>query len=134
MPHAKTFLMAYSPSAKEFVPEEDYYQGHLMADHLEYLEDMIDKTVQLQETVRIVKDSHVSALEANKKLKAEDVDRLISLARKRNEEIAKQIESLQEILDGNRKTFAVDAPDGEPDWHVIEEMEQVKEILDGSNN
>ena len=134
LPHAKTLLKAtaaayYSPSPKEFVPDEDYYHGHLMADHLEYLEDMIDKSVQLQETVRIVKDSHAAALDTNKKLKAQDVDRLISIARARNQEIAMQLERLQVVMDDNKKTFAVDAPDGEPDWHVIEELETVNELL-----
>ena len=134
LPHAQTLLKTaaaayYSPSPKDFVPDEDYYHGHLMADHLEYLEDMIDKSVQLQETVRIVKDSHTAALDTNKKLKAQDVDRLISIARARNQEIAMQLDRLQVVMNDSKKTFAVDAPDGEPDWHVIEELEKVNDIL-----
>ncbi|GKY93837.1 hypothetical protein MPSEU_000350600 [Mayamaea pseudoterrestris] len=130
LPYTRTLPKAafYSPTPKEFVPEEGYYHGHLITENLEYLNDVIDKSVELQETVRTVKDSHAAAVESNKTLKAEDVRRLLALARKRNDEIATQIGILQNILDDNR-TFAVDAPDGIPDWYVIEELEKVQEIL-----
>lgn len=49
---APTLLKGFTARAfsaeKVQVPPEDYHDGHLMADHLEYLDDMLDKTVKIE--------------------------------------------------------------------------------------
>jgi hypothetical protein len=42
----------------EKVPEEDYYDGHLMADHLEYLDDMMEKTLKVETVMSELKETY----------------------------------------------------------------------------
>jgi hypothetical protein len=134
---ASSYSSASSSARDNSVPDENsnddvyYYHGHLMADHLEYLEDMIEKSLQIHESVRIVKESKVAAMESNKRLRAQDVDRLIAHARRQVHDMASQLERLEQVMERNKQIlFAVDAPDGESDWHVIEELENVKYLIE----
>jgi hypothetical protein len=112
------------------VPPEDYYQGHLMADHLEFLEDMIDKTAKLEESVESLKQTHQQFVQNVKWMDGQDIEELLEPTRKKKEDITKQLVELRKLMASAKKTYAVDAPDGESDGHIQEELLEIKHIID----
>ncbi len=119
---------------EEEVPPEDYYDGHLMADHLEYLDDMIEKTVELKESMEELKQSKLSAIEKAssgvKWIETAEIDRLFEQTSAQKAALGEQLEELKVKMAEARKTYAVDSPDGYSDAWEKEEMEEIKHIID----
>jgi len=119
----------------DFVPKEDYYDGHLIADHLEYIDDMMEKTVKLEEVLDDLKLVHE---EARAKVTASNVhwmepgmiDQLFEQSAAKKEAIRQHIKELKELMEMTKQAFAVDAPDGTSDGYMKEEMEEARHIFD----
>jgi len=118
----------------EVAPPEDYYDGHLMADHLEYLEDMIEKTDMLKASMEELKLTKLAAVERAssgvKWIEAAEIDRLFDQTARQKEEITAGLAELKAKMAEARKTYAVDAPDGYPDGYFKEEMAEINHIID----
>lgn len=112
------------------VPPEDYYHGHLMADQLEYLDDMIEKFTELEASINYFNETHDSAAKQVKWMDGKDIDTYFEPASKKKAEMALQVAELKRLMLDAKKTFAVDAPDGESDGHVLEEIMEVSQIID----
>ena len=48
----------------------------------------------------------------------------------RKEEIMGRLAKIQAQMEDAKKTFAVDSPDGEVDGHILEELDEVKHIIE----
>ena len=124
--------------ATEPVPEEDYYDGHLMADHLEYIDDMIEKTVQIESFMTELKDTYAQkrkavVLDDSSTLSKEELDALFAKAAIQKEQISSQLESMKGILLAQKSkagAYAVDAPDGTSDGQFLDGIEEANEIID----
>jgi len=131
--YAMRIPQAFSTKAKQSgVPEEDYYDGHLLADQLEYLDDMIEKTAKMEEQMKELQEQHAMAVtQAGVKwMDAAEIDELFKSSTQKKQELAAQMAELKELMASARKTFAVDAPDGESDWHLKDEMAEINHIID----
>src|SRR3569832_1526454 len=69
------------------VPSEDYFDGHLMADHLEFLDDMIEKASVLEESLDNLKETHETFVQNVKWMDGQDIEQLLEPSRKQKEEI-----------------------------------------------
>lgn len=124
---------------REEVPVEAYdTEGHLLTDHLEFLDRMLEKTTKMEESMDELKETH------NKKKKALvnsphysiinmteyiEIEDLFSTATQQKEEISKSMAELKEMMNEAKKTYAVDALDGESGRHMKEEMKEVDHII-----
>ena len=128
-------VFSFRGMSTEKVPDEDYYDGHLMADHLEYIDDMIDKTIQIESFMTDLKETYNqkrSAMQGDSPtLTKEELDALFAKAALQKEQISSSLESMKAILLAQKtKTYAVDAPDGTSDGSIREGIQEVNEIID----
>lgn len=110
------------------IPEADYYKGHLMTDHLEYLDDVLEKTLKLEGSIQDLHETH----EKKKALYASigwtdsaERDELFQEDAAKQSAIQRDIEELKDFVKIAKRTFAVDAPDGTPDGYQQEEMHDI---------
>ncbi|CAJ1933322.1 unnamed protein product [Cylindrotheca closterium] len=125
----------FSSSAREQVPKEDYYNGHLLADHLEYIDDMLDHTLNIENTVEGLKSIHAKKYEAYKTLSpgaTSELDALFHQAAAEKEELSKQLKDLKNMMMKVQKNpfFAVDSPDGMADAELVNDEAEVDRIID----
>jgi hypothetical protein len=113
------------------VPPEDYYDGHLMADHLEYLDDMIEHANLLERHLDDLQVKHLRLLSATSNVKwmdAGDIEALFGPSRRAHSSMSQQLLQTREELAS--RAFAVDAPDGTPDGRIQEELREVEHIIE----
>jgi hypothetical protein len=105
-----------------------------MADHLEYLDDMIEKTVKMEESMEGLKDTYKKKRVAFSNIgwtDSTEIDRLFDQAALQKDELSGQLAELRSMMAAAReKGFAVDAPDGTSDAMRRENLKQVNEIID----
>jgi hypothetical protein len=119
----------------EKVPEEDYYDGHLLTDHLEYLDDMLDKTLKIETSMEELKQTYAQKREAYNKHQGsgsnEEIDGLFEKSASQKQHLSHQIASLKALLMQAQGTyFAVDAPDGTSDAQLRDGLKEVNQIID----
>jgi len=117
----------------ERIPKEEYYQGHLMADHLEYIDGMIEKAVEMEESINKIQDVHDKkkdlAMNVNW-MESYEIRDLFKKSEQQKKELREQISSLRDILtEARSRLIAVDAPDGTSDDMVQEDMQAVEAII-----
>jgi len=115
------------------VPENDYYHGHLMADHLEYLEDVMDRSVQLESELGELQETYEKMPTAFHNVgftTSSEIDELFLDAKTKKANMKKQIAELQAVIESAKRTIAVDGPDGLPDDIVAHEMDEINHIID----
>ena len=106
-----------------------------MADHLEYLDDMIEKTIKIEESMEGLKDTYSKKKKAYTTvgwMESAEIDRLFETAAMQKEELSLQVEELKALMQEARAKggFAVDAPDGTSDAMRKENLKQVNQIID----
>lgn len=121
-------------SVEERVPDEDYVDGHLINDHLEYLDDMIDKTLEIETNMERLKETYSLKRKAyNESASLEEMEHLFLQAEEQKRLISAQIASLKSSLQLARSAptgFAVDGPDGTSDELEQLYSEEVNELLE----
>jgi hypothetical protein len=108
------------------IPEEDYYNGHLLTDHLEYLDDVLEKTIHFEEFMVDLQDIW------HRKKRAEEVESLSRQANHHSEMVRKHIGSAKQTVKVAKQwvsPFAVDAPDGTPDGYTQEESTEIQKLI-----
>jgi hypothetical protein len=116
----------------EQVPPEDYYNGHLMTDRLEYLDDMLDKTLALESSLDELKTTYKQKKSAmTQGNSSADMEALFEKSAFQKENMSRQIEVLKASLKSARSSgYAVDAPDGVSDFEINEGVEGAASIID----
>jgi hypothetical protein len=115
----------------EQVPPEDYYDGHLLTDRLEYLDDMLDKTLALETSLDELKATYQQKKSAMKQGgSSSDMDSLFEKSAFQKENMSRQIEVLKASLKSARSGYAVDAPDGVSDFEINEGVQEAASIID----
>jgi hypothetical protein len=113
------------------VPEEDYYDGHLIVDHLEYLDDMIDKCLAIETSMDELKDTNAQKRRAYKEASSDEVNALFEKSASQKENISSQLANLKAIMkSAQQNAFAVDGPDGTTDAQEREGLQEVSKIID----
>jgi hypothetical protein len=116
----------------EKVPKEDYVNGHLLVDHLEYLEDMMDVTLRMEQSMMELHDVYDEKKLALEELSEEvSLDALFEKSAAQKALLSEQIEELKTVL-LNAKAFATDGPDGTADGEVREGLREVNRIIDSA--
>jgi hypothetical protein len=111
-------------------------KADVMDDHLRYLEEMVEKSVEISQIVKDLTDSHTEhktnyyRAGGTQWMTQADIDAIFESATKNQEEMALALEDMKALIEDAKSTFAVDAPDGETDWHVKAEMKEIKHIID----
>ena len=132
-PRSTTFFKCMSSSSEKLpLPPEEYVNGHLKTDQLEFLDDMIAKTVEIEETMEALKDTYGKKKHAYTNvgwMESSEIDRLFETAATQKEDLSQKIASLKAMMKQAKGTFAVDAPDGLPDARIKEEMAEINNII-----
>jgi hypothetical protein len=128
--------------SREMIPEEDYYDGHLLADHLEYLDDMLDKTLKLENSMTGLKETHDKKYEALKRNGSDtaELDALFHHAASQKSHISGQVTDLKKVLMEvtdlkkvlmeAQNNYAVDGPDGTADGQIEDDLVEIDKIID----
>lgn len=123
------------------VPLEDYYEGHLMADHLEFLDDMMEKATELEESLQSLRDSHerwaqqqqqLSSPPTVKWMESGEIDQLLEPTRQKTVALQRQLSDLRKLVASARRVYAVDAPDGVSDAEEKAELRHVQEWVEAA--
>lgn len=115
------------------IPDADYYKGHLMADHLEYLDDVLEKTVELEESMQDLHDTHEKKKAVYTTIgwtDSAEMEELFQNEEAKKAALQRQIDELKEIVASAKRSFAVDAPDGMPDGYQQEELKEINHIIE----
>jgi hypothetical protein len=118
-------------------------KDQLMAGYREYLDQMMDKTSKIESSMQALRETSLTqkkqyaATTGTTTIKwtdASEIDKLFDESVKHKDDISTELAKLQSILHEARQEFyyGVDAPDGEGDWHVREEMQEIKHIIDNA--
>ena len=115
------------------VPDSDYYEGHLVADHLEYLDDVMEKSIQLESELGDLQKIYDKKQELYNNVgftTSDEIDQLFLDAKVKKARMRAQLAEMKAIIESAKRTIAVDAPDGTPDDIVAHEMEEIGHIID----
>jgi hypothetical protein len=126
------------PPMKEKVPPADYYNGHLMTDHLEYIDDLIEKTMEMEGSMGDLKETYTRKREIYygdehngvRWMESSEIDALFQDAATQKAKLSEQLADMKKLLADAKKTFAVDAPDGYPDDLEKEELKEIDFIIE----
>jgi succinate dehydrogenase flavin-adding protein (antitoxin of CptAB toxin-antitoxin module) len=98
----------------------------------EHLEDMLKTTCKIEDSVDELKATHAQkgrALKADAGTNSPRMNTLFDKAAAQKEQISNQIASLKAKMVDARKVFAVDAPDGTPDYELERGLKEVDQII-----
>ena len=128
-PRSNNYL-SFSTQQTERVPPEDYVDGHLLTDHLEFLDDMLDKTLMMEESMAELQDIYNEKRAALADLsEAVELDVLFEKSASKKALMSSQIAELKAVLN-NARAYASDAPDGTSDAELRTNAKVVQEIID----
>jgi hypothetical protein len=114
---------------EEHVPKEDYVNGHLLTEHLEYMEDMIDLTLRMEQSMLELQEIYDEKREALANLsEMVEMDALFEKSASTKALLSSQIAELKAVL-ANARAFASDAPDGTTDAELQEGVHEVNRII-----
>lgn len=119
----------------ENVPSEDYYHGHLMADHLEYLDDMIEKTMLIESSMDELKETYNTKrdmITSVKWMESGEIEELFNKSAAQKKQIKEQLGELKILLKQakGRAMHGVSAPDGTSDDMNKSDMDAIDEIIE----
>lgn len=129
-------------AAKEGLPPDDYYDGHLIGDNLEYLEELIEKTKVLLQKMEELRERKIQAVEMaklsefdgfnSKWVASKEIDRLLEETVAQKAHITGQFEEFKAAMLDCKRTvsYAVDAPDGVNDGEVEDMLEDINHIIE----
>lgn len=126
-----------SAHVKEKISNDEYYRGHLLCDQLEYVNDTIEK---IEESVNTLEDLNykkrsilTNTIGLMNDRSRNEMKHLFEQATATKVAVKKQIQDMKDALklykECNKKSFAVDAPDGLSDDCKQSEMNEVHQIL-----
>lgn len=128
---SSAIIMPFSSHAhvEEVVPKEDYVNGHLITDHLEYMEDMLDVTLRMEQSMQDLQEIYDEKQQALANMsEMVEVDALFEKSAHKKAMLSAQITELQTVL-ANARAYATDAPDGTPDAELREGAREVDRII-----
>lgn len=118
---------------REPVPPEDYQDGHLITDHLEYLDDMIGKTLKIEDQMAQLRQTYAEKRQAvEESASPETIQALYWKSDAQKNAISKDVADLHRSFLIRRKIFAVDAPDGTSDELNDLYVEEAQSIINDS--
>jgi hypothetical protein len=121
-------MMPFSSESR--VPPEDYIDGHLLTDHLEYLDDMLDVTLKMEESMAELQDIYSEKRDAlGELLETVELDALFEKSASQKALMSSQIAELKAVLN-NARAYASDAPDGTSDAELRMNARITQEIID----
>lgn len=119
------------------IPEADYYHGHLMTDHLEYLDDVLDKSIQLQSELCDLEQIYAKKQKSYNNvgwMNSAEIDQLFHEAKTKKANMKEQLAQMRSTLEAAKSkakiAIAVDAPDGTSDDLEQGEKRYIQHIID----
>lgn len=119
------------------IPENDYYHGHLLCDQLEYVNDVVEKSIsEVEQSINMLEGLHAKKRSMFTTIgwtDSAEIDALFSESAEIKASMKRQLSEMKQLLKDRMNTkssFAVDAPDGTSDGFFKEEMQEVQHILD----
>jgi hypothetical protein len=120
-----------SKNKKPEHPEEPH--GPLMAGYVEFLDEMIEKASRMEGSMSALRDTYAKKKVLSASVKWMDpveIEALFDTAGRQKAEIEATLAELKIMMQAAKKSYGVDAPDGEPDGHIQEEMIEVEHIIE----
>jgi hypothetical protein len=129
-------------NSRSIVPPEDYYEGHLMTDHLEYLDDILEKTVRIENSldellVAYAKKKELLSTSTNVNwMGSHEIQDLFVSSSLQKKQMQQELSELKVLLQEAKEAalkkslVGVDAPDGISDDMIQQDMKAIEEIID----
>ncbi|KAG7365892.1 hypothetical protein IV203_028562 [Nitzschia inconspicua] len=125
-------FMSSHTHVDEVVPKEDYVNGHLITEHLEYMEDMLDVTLRMEQSMQELQDIYDEKRQALANMsEMVEIDALFEKSASKKALLSSQIEELKAVL-SNARAYASDAPDGTSDAELREGVREVDRIINAA--
>lgn len=127
--------MARPVLARALSTKESGVESGMPAGYGEFLDQMEEKTSKMEASVQALGETNAKREQLHamsqsvKWMDPEEMEFLFHLAAKKKQELQEHLTDLQRSLAAAKSNFAVDAPDGESDGHIEEEIDTVKQIL-----
>lgn len=134
---------ATTTTTTSVLPDEEYYDGHLVADHLEYLDDMMEKTLDMQTAMDALEDTYHKKKETLYKsdnvkwMDSTEIDALFVQSAQQKQILREKMMALKELVEEAKKKAVVsakyrgvDGPDGISDDMIQNDMDAVSNIID----
>lgn len=107
----------------------------MISGYMEHLDRVKDNTDKIHASLQELKKEHEERSSKNvsttvKWMDASDIDHFFVRTKEQQQAIEKELANLRQMMEDAKRTFAVDAPDGETDWHMKEEMDEITHIID----
>jgi hypothetical protein len=131
MAAARQSVFSFSSQAhvEEVVPKEDYVNGHLITDHLEYMEDMLDVTLRMEQSMQDLQEIYDEKRQALADMsEMVEIDALFEKSASKKALLSSQIAELKAVL-ANARAYASDAPDGTSDAEIREGVREANRII-----
>ena len=107
------------------VPHKPNPEGPVMAGYQEFLDDIKAKADRME--------AHINDIDYGSTVKwmdPKDIEDLMDLQATHKREMKEQLEELKNAVEAAKTNYAVDAPDGECDGDLEDEMEEVNHIIE----
>lgn len=107
------------------VPHKPNPEGPVFAGYQEFLDDIKAKADRME--------AHINDVDYGSTVKwmdPKDIEDLMDLQATHKREMKEQLEELRRAVEAAKTNYAVDAPDGECDGHLEDEMEEVNHIIE----
>ena len=134
---SRLMMRSFSTQIKKSTPSvtktEVPPELQVMAGYAEHVDAMTEKADNLEKSMGDLKKTYEKKRQLKPDVKwmdSSEIDRLFIQAAEQKEDMAAEIAELKEILKSAKQIFAVDAPDGETDWHLKEEMSEVNHLIE----
>jgi hypothetical protein len=105
-----------------------------------FLDRVMDKTTKMESSMESLKEQAAASrnnASTGSTMCASEMDALFQEQKKHKQDVSQELSEIQSLLrgfagtaGGNTKLYAVDAPDGDCDGHVLEELEEVAHIIE----
>jgi hypothetical protein len=120
-------------------PPNKSKKDQLLAGYREYLDKMMGKTSKIESSMQALRETSLAQKKQYatgttiKWMDASEIDKLFDESVKHKQDISTELSELKSFLQDahqDARFYGVDAPDGESDWHVQEEMQEINHIID----
>jgi len=101
------------------------------------LDDMLEKTTKLESSMQELKETYAKKQQLSQTVKwmdPDEIEGLFDVAGRQKQEMEAQLAEMKSMVEAAKTNYAVDAPDGESDGHLEEELEQVNHIIEEASH
>ena len=116
------------------IDNEHEHDQEMMAGYLEYLDDMLDKTTDIESRLTELKETYELKRQVLGASAPDELNKLFEKSEAQKEDLTQKLGVLKEMLKSHHASYAVEGPDGMSDESIDEEvyrdLKEAEQIID----